>query len=265
VSSQEEGETNQARISLQAIGGTGPNALFLHGFGSDRWSWVATQPAIANVATIFALDLPGHGESGVDVGDGSVSTLAGRIAVELDRHGLRALHMIGHSLGGGLALLLASDRPDLVASLSLIAPAGLGRGVDPAFLSAYPNLENAEEAEALLRRLVVRPRLIAKPLIARVLEQLQKPGAKGALRKVADGLANSAQVLEGAAGTVAARGLPRLLIWGDSDEINPMSPERSAAFGGEFFVAPAAAHLPQIESVRLVNDVIANFLRRLSA
>jgi pyruvate dehydrogenase E2 component (dihydrolipoamide acetyltransferase) len=173
--------------------------------------------------------------------------------------------MIGHSLGGGLALLLASNRPDLVASLSLIAPAGLGEGIDPTFLAEYPKLENAEETEALLHRLVVRPRLIAKLLVARVLEQLQKPGARVALRKVADGLANGAQALEGAAGRVAERGLPRLLLWGDSDGINPMSPERSTSFGGEFFVAPAAAHLPQIESVRFVNETIANFLKRLSA
>jgi pimeloyl-ACP methyl ester carboxylesterase len=261
MDSEPAGGSTESRIAFAALGGSGPNVLLLHGFGSDRWSWIATQPAIENVATAFAVDLPGHGDSGMDVGDGGVLTLARRIAGELDRRGLSKLHIIAHSLGGGLALILASLRPDLVASLILVAPAGLGEGVDPAFLAAFPKLENPDETEALLRRLVVRPRLIGRPLAERVLEQLQKPGARAALQKIADGISNGAGALEDAARTVAARDLPRLVIWGESDAINPLAPEKRARFGGEFCLAPGAGHLPQIEATRMVNGAIADFLR----
>jgi pimeloyl-ACP methyl ester carboxylesterase len=261
MDSERAGGLLETRISFAALGGSGPNALLLHGFGSDRWSWMATQPAIESIATAFALDLPGHGDSGMDVGDGGVLTLARRIAGELDRRGLSKLHIIAHSLGGGLALILASLRPDLVASLILIAPAGLGEGVDPAFLAAFPKLETADETEALLRRLVVRPRLIGKTLAARVLDHLHKPGARAALQKIAEGLSNGAGALEDAARTVAARDLPRLVIWGESDAINPLAPDKAARFGGEFRLAAGAGHLPQIEVTRVVNGAIADFLR----
>jgi pyruvate dehydrogenase E2 component (dihydrolipoamide acetyltransferase) len=258
-----EGDAPEAaRIAFQTLGGGGPSALLLHGFGSDHLSWVANQPALGNVATLFALDLPGHGASGMNVGDGAVATLAQRIAARLDQKGLHALNLIGHSLGGGVALVLAATRPDLVASLALIAPAGLGEALDPAFLAAFPELAAPEDAQRLLQRLVVRPRLIGKPLVALALRQLDKPGSRDALRRVAQGLLDGAGDLQAAAGAVAASAIPRLVIWGEEDVINPISRARLVAFGGALLVAPGAAHLPHVESPRFVNAAISDFLTR---
>jgi pimeloyl-ACP methyl ester carboxylesterase len=254
-----------ARIAFQSLGGVGPNALLIHGFGSDHLSWLANQPALERVATLLAVDLPGHGASGMDVGDGAVATLAQRIAARLDRKGLRALNLIGHSLGGGVALVLAERRPDLVASLALIAPAGLGESLDPAFLSVFPELAAPEDAEKLLHRLVIRPRLIGKALAAMALKQLEKPGSREALRRIATGLLQDAGDLHAAAGAVAASALPRMVIWGEEDSINPLSRARLAAFGGETLIAPGAAHLPHIESPRLVSAAISDFLTRSRA
>jgi pimeloyl-ACP methyl ester carboxylesterase len=252
-----------ARIAFHFVGGSGANALLIHGFGSDHLSWLANQPALENIATMFALDLPGHGASGMDVGDGEIATLAQRIAALLDREALSGLNLIGHSLGGGIALILAATRPDLVASLVLIAPAGLGHAVDPTFLSAFPEISTPEEAEMLLHRLVVRPRLIGKPLIALALNQLERPGSRRALRLIAQGLLRDSGELRAAASATAASGIPRLVIWGEDDPINPLSRDTLAAFGGERLIAPGAAHLPHIENPRLVNAEISAFLTRL--
>ena len=259
------GDPEGTRISFASLGGTGPGALMIHGFGSDRMSWLANQSALESIASLVALDLPGHGASGMDVGDGRVATLAGRIARLLDQQGLAKLNLIGHSLGGGVALILAAARPDLVRSLILIAPAGLGQAIDPAFLSAFPALSGPEETEALLQRLVVRPRLIGKPLVGVVLNQLQKPGARDALRLIGQRLTQSAAELDAAAAVVAASEMPRLVIWGEEDSINPMSAERLSAFGGEFRLAPGAAHLPHIESPRLANAEMVEFLTNVDA
>lgn len=252
-----------AAISFRKLGGSGPEMVLLHGFGSDRMSWLANQPALETVASVSALDLPGHGESGMEVGDGTVATLSARIAALLDAKGLSAVHVVGHSLGGGIALTLAAKRPDLVASLVLIAPAGLGAGVDPVFLEAFPALADPVETEALLHRLVVRPRLIAKTLVGRVLDQLAKPGSRDALRAIATGIVDGKPEIEAAAAIVAAGSLPRLVIWGEADTINPLAPERLAAYGGEHQIVADAAHLPQIESPRLVNTQVLDFLARV--
>jgi pyruvate dehydrogenase E2 component (dihydrolipoamide acetyltransferase) len=228
-------------------------------------SWGANQPALEAVAKLWSLDLPGHGDSGPDVGDGRVATLAARVAASLDQRDLRKAHLIGHSLGGGIALVLADQRPDLVESLALIAPAGLGQRIDPLFLSTFPDLTDPEETEALLRRLVVRPRLIGKALVTRVLAQLEKPGSREALRLIGEGLANGDPALEAAVASVSSGAIPRLVLWGEHDAINPPSQEKLRAFGGELALVAAAGHLPQIENPRFVNASIANFLTRVSA
>jgi len=258
------GDPDGSGIAFAWLGEEAPTALLIHGFGSDRMSWLANQPAIETVTAVAALDLPGHGASSMDVGDGLVATLSDRVAKLLDQRGYRKLHLIGHSLGGGISLMLAATRPDLVKSLTLIAPAGLGREIDPAFLAAFPALSGPAETEALLRRLVVRPRLIGKPLVSLVMQQLEKPGSRHALNLVADGLRQSADALAAATAGVVANETPRLVIWGEEDTINPISRERLAEFGGEVRLVPGAAHLPHVESPRIVNNEIVAFLTQFS-
>jgi pimeloyl-ACP methyl ester carboxylesterase len=253
------------QVSYAYLGGRGQSALMIHGFGSDRMSWLANQSALESVVSLSALDLPGHGTSGMDVGDGGVATLAQRTADLLDRRRLSKLHIIGHSLGGGIALLLAATRPDLVRSLVLISPAGLGQAIDPAFLATFPALTELAETEALLQRLVVRPRLIGKPLVSLVLDQLQRPGARDALRLIARGLAASGAALDAAAARVTAVETPRLVIWGEEDSINPRFSERLVEFGGEFRLVSGAAHMPHIESPGIVNAEIVQFLAKVEA
>ena len=254
---------NQA-IAFRTLGGSGADCLLLHGFGSDRLSWLGNLPALLPLATIHALDLPGHGESGLDAGDGSPLTLARRIEAELDARKLRSVHIIAHSLGGGVALLLADRRPELVASLALIAPAGLGEGVDAGFLHAYPELADAAAATELLQRLVVRPQLIGKQIAARVLEHLARPGARDALQRIATGFIEGEGGLRQAAVAATARVTPRLTIWGQEDAINRPSAARLEAFGGEQHVIAAAAHLPHIETAKQVNSLLAGFLQRVA-
>jgi pimeloyl-ACP methyl ester carboxylesterase len=249
-------------IAFWPLGGSGPPALLLHGFGADHLSWLANQQAVGTVATVSALDLPGHGESSMDVGDGAVATLAERVAALLDQKNLSKVHLVGHSLGGVTALFLAEMRPDLVASLVLIAPAGLGGSIDQQFLADFPRLITPEQALELLQRLVVRPRLINRHLVARVLEQLEGPGARRALTLIAEKLIASEAAIARAAASDAVRALPRLTIWGRQDSINPLSEDRLAAFGGDTLIVPETGHMPHVEAPRLVNEKIGAFLAR---
>ena len=249
-------------IAFFPLGGEGPPALLLHGFGSDHLLWLANQQAIAEVASVAAIDLPGHGGSSMDVGEGTLNDLAGRVAALLDRKGMRKVHLIGHSLGGGVALVLAERRPDLVASLVLIAPAGLGRGVDRLFLAEFPRLTAPDAAAALLQRLVVRPRLINKFMVGRILDHLARPGAREAFERIAHGIATSEAAIARAAAQVSLRAAPRLVVWGKEDAISPVSEERLAMLGGEVLLVDDAGHLPQVESPRLVNETIVKFLAR---
>lgn len=113
--------------------GDGPPLVLLHALGSFRQAWDPVVPALAAVADVVAVDLPGFGES-PPLPDGvepSPAAIALAVADLLDELGLDAPHVAGNSLGGWVALELAAVRP--VASLTLLAPAGLWRTETPLY------------------------------------------------------------------------------------------------------------------------------------
>lgn len=240
--------------AIHAAAGTdGPAILLLHGYGSDHLSWLANQQQLAAVGRVYALDLPGHGETPL-AGAGLLADLVASVEGAIDAAGIGPVHLVAHSLGGAVAIGLAAARPDLVRSLALIAPSGLGAAVDAAFLQQYPRSRSLEETDALLKRLVSRPRLINRFMVARVQAQLQAPGGREGLIAIAEELGRIDSVIEPAFQAVAASALPRLTIWGDADTIVPLDRERLARFGGESLIVAGAAHLPHIESARAVNE-----------
>jgi pyruvate dehydrogenase E2 component (dihydrolipoamide acetyltransferase) len=105
----------------------GRPVILLHGFGGDLNNWLFTQPALSERHRVIALDLPGHGGSGKDAGAGDLAALSKAVLDFLGAIDVPKAHLVGHSLGGAVALRLALDNPSHVASLSLIGPAGLGR------------------------------------------------------------------------------------------------------------------------------------------
>ena len=103
-------------------------AVFLHAFGADRLTWAGTMPAVRGIDAVFP-DLPGHGNSVADLGDGSLGDMASRLMACIATG--PPAWLVGHSLGGGLALKLAAEAPNRLLGLVLMAPIGLGRGLGP--------------------------------------------------------------------------------------------------------------------------------------
>jgi len=100
-------------------GGEGPPLLLLHGFGGAAWNWAEVVPRLPGRRLIVP-DLPGHGRSS-PLPAVSIAGFADAVAGLLDE----PAGVVGHSLGGVVALRLAERRPDLVRGLVLAAPAGI--------------------------------------------------------------------------------------------------------------------------------------------
>lgn len=247
-------------LSFLTTDGEGPTVLLLHGFGADRLTWLLTQREVSQYASTIALDLPGHGQSDRDVGDGDVAFLADLTAAFLAERQTGPVHIVGHSLGGAIAIDLAHRRPEWVASLFLIAPAGLGSGIDPEFLTSVTEMSELDQATIVLERLVTRRRLISPQMTARVLEQLSQPGSREALRKVARSLTTIHGDLAEAVAAVGRRGLPIHVMWGDSDTVNPLEAGCADALGADLQRVSDAGHLPHIESAGAVNRAIRDFI-----
>ena len=84
--------------------------VLIHGFGGDLNNWLFTQPGLAETHRVIAFDLPGHGGSSKDVGAGDLAALSRIISAFLDVLDIPKAHLVGHSLGGGVALRIGARK-----------------------------------------------------------------------------------------------------------------------------------------------------------
>ena len=250
----------EGELNFLAVGESGPPALLLHGFGSDRSSWRLNQGEVGKVARSIAVDLPGHGLSPTDVGDGSVATLSRSVEAFAEKRFSEPVHLIGHSLGGAIAVDLAHRRPDLVRSLFLVAPAWIGRRIDAAFLNRYVAMESVEEAEEVLRGLVARPRLIGRQMAVAVLAEIERPGVRAAMKTIAASLIEAGPAIASAAAAVGGMALPKQVVWGAADLTREPDEGTLAALKAEVTVLPETGHLPHMENSAEVNRLLRAFL-----
>jgi pimeloyl-ACP methyl ester carboxylesterase len=99
-----------------------PAVLFVHGLGGESLDWIDVAVPLRDLFDCFALDLPGFAHSPPPDGDLSLDGLASAVA-EVARTINRPVHLAGNSLGGTMAVRVAAEHPELVASLTLVAPA----------------------------------------------------------------------------------------------------------------------------------------------
>ncbi len=203
-------------------------AVFLHGFGADCLSWLGNQAALPEVEKV-ALDLRGHGKSLNDLHDGTIEDLARGVLDQLG-DGPPAM-LIGHSLGGGVALWLAAHHPEKWTELFLLAPLGLGKDVDMTRLERYPETENEAEMMRFLVGLVADPSIMKPEFAAYAMSQLAKTGGRDALRKIVKNLPASAETLVQLLPTVAATNLNATVFWGGEDTVVQPDPARVETIG----------------------------------
>ena len=235
-------------LALHRLGGEGPDILFIHGFGADRLGWLAVAPQLFDEASVWAVEYAGHGTAGNDAGDGAPATIAAAIADEIGDRLTRPL-VVGHSLGGTLALHLAAAMPEGLAGLVLLAPAALAAGIDDSFIAAIPELDDPDAALDVLRRLVCRKVLITPRMAGAVVAGLSPPGRRAALRQIAGALETSAP-------PPFPPLVPFEVIWGGEDEI--LAPPDPALPAMQF--VDGVGHMPHIEAA---GDVIAAIRRGL--
>ncbi len=232
---------------LELGGGDGAPVLLLHGFGADLNSWMFTQPALAEGRRVLALDLPGHGGSGKDVGAGDGVALSQAVEGFLAALDPGPVHLVGHSLGGAIAALLAVRRADLVRTLTLIAPAGLGPDINSAFIDGFVRASRRKDAVEVLQMLVHDPALVSRTMVEDVLRFKRLDGVTAALETIAHAwFAGGRQTLDLAA-AIAGLALPVQVIWGRDDRIIPVAQAEAVAAGLPVHVLEAAGHLPHME------------------
>ena len=214
-------------ISVLTMGqGDGAPIVLLHGFGGDLGVWHFNQARLAADRVTHAIELPAHGRSGLDVGDGSLEALAAMVSTTLDALGAVPCHLVGHSLGGGIALEIALEQPARVRSLTLIAPVGLGPGIEMAFIDGLLAAASPSAAKAALGLLFTDAFTIRRRMVDDMLKHLGKAGVREELRTIADAAFAGGRQATSFRGRLGALPMPVQAIWGGRRPDPPAHPGR---------------------------------------
>lgn len=256
--------------------GSGPVLLLIHGMAGNCENWRSVIDPLARAHTVIAPDLPGHGTSEPGGGDYSLGALAAGLRDLLLALGHERATLVGHSLGGGIAMQFSYQFPEMVERLVLVSSGGLGPEVSLILrAAALPGADYFIAATAGPGRRVgsalnrglgaigLRPNADVAE-VARGFGGLAEPHRRAAF------LATLRSVV-GARGQRVAAGdrlylaeaLPVLIVWGSRDPIIPVSHGEAAHEslpGSRLEVFEGAGHLPQLEEPGRFVAVLERFL-----
>jgi pyruvate dehydrogenase E2 component (dihydrolipoyllysine-residue acetyltransferase) len=255
-------EVGGRKIRYAGAGREGDVVLLIHGYGGDRNSWLFLQEPLAAGRRVYALDLPGHGTSGKDVGDGSLDLLADAVVGVLDAIGTSgsAVHLVGHSLGGSVAAAVAARDPGRIGSLTLIAPAGFGTEINAGYLRGFAEAQTRRELKPVVVQLFADESLVTRQLVDDLLAYKRLDGVDAALRTLLGTLVGSdgaTQRIDSAAAIAALGGtVPVTVIWGGSDRIIPPVQADSVKGAVRRHVIDGAGHMPHMERAAQVQTAI---------
>ncbi|HXR28501.1 MAG TPA: alpha/beta hydrolase [Solirubrobacteraceae bacterium] len=259
--------------------GSGPVVVLVHGITSDSSTWNRVMPYLARRFTVIAPDLIGHGESDKPRGDYSLGAHASGLRDLLVSLGHDRATFVGHSLGGGIAMQLSYQFPEMCERLVLIDSGGLGRDVSPLLraatlpgselvlplLAATRLLDAGRLAAGLLSRVGLRVATDIEEM-ARGHATLSDPQARAAfihtLRSVVE---PGGQRVEASNRLYLARHLPFLLIWGQRDTIIPVAHGHAAherVPGSRLEIFDESGHFPQLDEPERFLHVLTDFIER---
>ena len=232
----------------------GVPVVLLHGFGADLSNWRAVWRLLEAGRPVVAVDLPGHGRSapaGVRHAE-----LVDAVVAALRQEGIERFHLVGHSLGGAVALGIADMLPGLVRSLGLLAPVGFGPEIDAGFLAGFLAAERAESLLPWLHRLVADPALISDGFLRATLRAQTEPGRRDYQRTLVASLFPDGTQALALRGILDGLAVPAKVIWGQADAIIPARHARGLPPHVAVHLAPGVGHLPHLEAPALVARLI---------
>lgn len=259
------------------MAGSGPALVLIHGIAGSSATWSRVVPKLAEHYTVIAPDMLGHGESAKPRGDYSLGAYACGVRDLLGMLEIDRATLVGHSLGGGVAMQFAYQFPNMCERLVLVASGGLGKEVSPLLrLLTVPGSEyvlplvltrHLHSALARVADVVGRTGLRPDPILTEIGEsytRLTDPRAQRAfihtIRAVID---VAGQRVSARDRLYLAEEVPSLIVWGDRDGVIPVEHAFAAHElmpGSRLHIVQDAGHFLPSEHAEELLSVMEDFL-----
>jgi len=256
--------------------GNGPVILLIHGLAGSSRTWDAVVPLLARDYTVFAPDLFGHGKSDKPAGDYSLGAHASSLRDLLSSLGIDQATVVGQSFGGGVAMQLSYQYPEICDRLVLVSSGGLGREVSWLLrLLAAPGMEYAmpvlfprfvrdggNSVIQFLHRAGFRNERVVEGwrAYASLTQADNQMAFVRTLRSVVDVGGQSVSAMDRL--YLAAR-IPTMIIWGDRDTVIPVSHAYTAHDvlpASRLEILEGAGHFPHVEEPLRFVELISDFM-----
>jgi pimeloyl-ACP methyl ester carboxylesterase len=256
--------------------GEGPLLLLIHGMAGTARNWETVIEPLALHNQVVAPDFPGHGDSAPGGGDYSLGSLASGLRDLMIALGRDRATLVGHSLGGGVALQFAYQFPEMVERLVLVSSGGLGPEVGAILRAAAlpgadlfiratstPGTIAGNWLTGALGKVGLRPNADLAE-VGRAYASLSDPARRKAFLSTLHAVVDTdGQRVAALDRLYLAEALPILIVWGERDPIIPVEHGRAAHAqlpGSHLEVFPSAGHVPMLESPGRFAAVLQRFL-----
>ncbi|MEE9374716.1 MAG: alpha/beta fold hydrolase [Rhizobiaceae bacterium] len=230
--------------------------IFLHGFGGMAAQWFELQTNISHFAPTIAFDLPGHGKSLDFPNAGPPKIAAKAVLAEMTTRNLKKVHLVGHSMGGAVASLVALFQPVNVASLTLLAPGGFGEEINHSVLKKWGAAQSRQMLAEVMPSFYSSTHLLPEQKIEMQLQHRKKAGAVEMLTAIANDMTRNGKQGVLPLDAMLKLKIPISLIWGDEDMILPVIQTAGLQDKLDLHLLKGVGHTPAEEAQPIVKALI---------
>lgn len=250
--------------------GAGPPVVLVHGFASSLYTWKDVLPILVETHDVVALDLPGFGGSERPP-DLSVEEFPAAVLGLMDVLGFEEAALVGHSMGGGVVVVVAARWPERVSALVLVDSAGFNLepedqpGIMRLLTSPLGGLLGKLPGqrlgvEATLSQVFHDDGMLTEERVAEYLDGMTRPGSLDALRSLGRSLVGKHTLVQDALPEIQA---PTLVVWGREDGWVPVGDADrfvAAIPNARKAILDSCGHMPQEEKPAELGDLLRQFL-----
>lgn len=234
----------------------GTPVVLLHGFASDLHSWRLIHSPLSRHRDVIAFELPGHGESRDWQKSGGVKALAEHLEQVIIELELGTVDLVGHSLGGAIAVYLASQQTNMVRRLTLLAPVGFGTEINLSAVELFAEELSESEIKLALSRLFYDLRWVSKDLIEATKKNFGSSSRRVQARDLLKSIFPSRSQEWDGQSLLSKLNQPVRIVWGEEDMILPVRHLNGLPGWVAQHRLSKVGHVPQIEAAPLLLRIL---------